>query len=270
MLSVEDWAEIRRLHRAEGMPIKVIARVMGCLEEHGAGGAGRDGPPRYERAPAGSIVDEVEPRIRELLQAYPDDAGHGDRRADRLDRGRSGARGAGARSCGRCICRRTRRRGRPMWPGRSPSATCGSRRSSCRSGSARPAPPTQLPVLTMVSGYSRWLSARADPDPDGGGPVRRLVAAASRRWGRCRGCWSGTARARSAGGAAGAASSPRECQAFRGTLGTKVLICRPADPEAKGLVERAHDYLERSFLPGRSLHLPGRLQHPAAATGWRW
>jgi hypothetical protein len=25
----------------------------------------------------------------------------------------------------------------------------------------------------------------------------------------------------------------------------------PRDPEAKGLVERLHDYLERSFLPGR-------------------
>jgi hypothetical protein len=30
VLSVEDWAEIRRLHRAERMPIKVIARVVGC------------------------------------------------------------------------------------------------------------------------------------------------------------------------------------------------------------------------------------------------
>jgi transposase len=47
-----------------------------------------------------------------------------------------------------------------------------------------------------------------------------------------------------------------ECQAFRGTLATKVLICRPADPEAKGLVERLHDYLERSFLPGRSFAGP--------------
>ena len=27
--------------------------------------------------------------------------------------------------------------------------------------------------------------------------------------------------------------------------------CRPADPEAKGLVERANGYLETSFLPGR-------------------
>jgi transposase len=47
-----------------------------------------------------------------------------------------------------------------------------------------------------------------------------------------------------------------ECQAFRGTLGAKVLVCRPADPEAKGIIERARDYLERSFLPGRSFASP--------------
>ena len=29
MLNVEDWAEIRRLHRAEGVPIKEIARRLG-------------------------------------------------------------------------------------------------------------------------------------------------------------------------------------------------------------------------------------------------
>jgi len=47
------------------------------------------------------------------------------------------------------------------------------------------------------------------------------------------------------------------CQGFRGVLGAKVIICKPADPEAKGLVERFHDYLERSFLPGRSFTCPG-------------
>ncbi len=31
---------------------------------------------------------------------------------------------------------------------------------------------------------------------------------------------------------------------------------RPRDPEAKGLIERAHDYLERSFLPGRTFRSP--------------
>jgi transposase len=46
------------------------------------------------------------------------------------------------------------------------------------------------------------------------------------------------------------------CQGFRGVLGAKVWICKPADPEAKGIIERLHDYLERSFLPGRSFDSP--------------
>jgi transposase len=29
VLKVEDWREIRRLNRAEGMPIKAIARALG-------------------------------------------------------------------------------------------------------------------------------------------------------------------------------------------------------------------------------------------------
>ena len=55
---------------------------------------------------------------------------------------------------------------------------------------------------------------------------------------------------------AGRAELTAECQAFRGTLGAKVVVCKPADPEAKGMIERAHDYLERSFLPGRSFNVP--------------
>jgi transposase len=45
-----------------------------------------------------------------------------------------------------------------------------------------------------------------------------------------------------------------------------VLICRPADPEAKGLIERAHDYLERSFLPGRTFSSPADFNTQLA--GW--
>jgi hypothetical protein len=43
----------------------------------------------------------------------------------------------------------------------------------------------------------------------------------------------------------------QDCQAFRGVLGVRVYVCKPADPEAKGMLERFHDYLESSFLPGR-------------------
>jgi hypothetical protein len=54
--------------------------------------------------------------------------------------------------------------------------------------------------------------------------------------------------------------------AFRGTLGIRVIQCRPGDPEAKGLVERANGYLETSFLPGRSFTSPGDFN--AQLTGW--
>ena len=68
---MEDWAEIRRLHRAEGLPIKMIARVLGVSRNTVRSAIASDAPPKYERTPAGSIVDEVEPRMRELLQAFP-------------------------------------------------------------------------------------------------------------------------------------------------------------------------------------------------------
>jgi transposase len=68
---VEDWAEIRRLRRAEGMPILAIARAMGISRNTVKRALASEGPPRYQRAPGGSIVDAVEPRIRELLQVWP-------------------------------------------------------------------------------------------------------------------------------------------------------------------------------------------------------
>ena len=71
MLSVEDWAEIRRLYRAEQMPVKAIARAMGISRNTVRAAVASDRPPKYERKPAGSVVDAAEPRIRELLKAYP-------------------------------------------------------------------------------------------------------------------------------------------------------------------------------------------------------
>ncbi len=44
-----------------------------------------------------------------------------------------------------------------------------------------------------------------------------------------------------------------------------VVICRPADPEAKGLVERANGYLETSFLPGRRFANPADFNAQLAA-----
>ncbi len=44
-----------------------------------------------------------------------------------------------------------------------------------------------------------------------------------------------------------------------------MIICKPADPKAKGLVERFHDYLERSFLPGRTFTGPADFDTQLAA-----
>jgi transposase len=123
----------------------------------------------------------------------------------------------------------------------------------------------QLPVLTMVCGYSRWASgvlipSRAAEDLMAGwwqliaslGAVPRVLV------------WDGEGAVGRWRG--GRSELTAECQGFRGTLGTKVVVCRPADPEAKGLVERLHDYLERSFLPGRTFTGPGDFN--AQLTGW--
>ena len=71
MLNVEDWAEIRRLHRAEGMAIKAVARRLGIARNTVRKALASTEPPRYQRAAKGSIVDAIEPQIRALLAEYP-------------------------------------------------------------------------------------------------------------------------------------------------------------------------------------------------------
>src|SRR3954447_11285190 len=71
VLSVEDWAEIRRLHRAEGMPIKAIVRKLGVGRNTVRRALAADTPPAYSRPAKPSIVDPFEPQIRGLLAEWP-------------------------------------------------------------------------------------------------------------------------------------------------------------------------------------------------------
>ena len=57
VLSVEDWAEIRRLRRSEQMPIAQIARVLGISRNTVKSALASDGPPKYQRPPRGSVAD---------------------------------------------------------------------------------------------------------------------------------------------------------------------------------------------------------------------
>lgn len=56
---MEDLAEIRRLRRAEGLPIKMIARTLGIYTALAS-----EAPPKYERKPMGSAVDAFDDAIR--------------------------------------------------------------------------------------------------------------------------------------------------------------------------------------------------------------
>jgi transposase len=264
VLSVEDWAEIRRLHRAEGLPIKMIARVMGVSRNTVRAAVASDGPPKYVRKRAGSIVDPFEPRIRELLAAFP--TMPATVIAERVGWTRGKTVFADRVRALRPVYRPPDPAGRTtyvageiaqcdLWfpPIRLPVG-CGQTRTAA-----------QLPVVTMVTGYSRWLSARLIPSraaqdlfagwwqhlADLGAVPRVLVWDGEGAIGRWRG---------------GRSELTRDCQAFRGTLGARVVICRPGDPETKGLVERAHDYLERSFLPGRAFGSPADFN--AQLQGW--
>lgn len=64
MIRVEDWAEIRRLHRAEQIPIRAIARHPGISKNMVKRALASDRPPKYERPAKGSVVDAVEVQIR--------------------------------------------------------------------------------------------------------------------------------------------------------------------------------------------------------------
>jgi transposase len=255
VLSVEDWAEIRRLCRAEQMPIKQVARVMGVSKNTVKRALAASGPPRYERrAGGGSIVDAVEPRIRELLQVWP--TMPATVIAERIGWTR-----------GLTVLKDRIRELRPVYLPQDPASRTlyvAGEVAQCDLwfpaitlpvgfGQVRTA--TRLPVLVMVTGYARWLSARLIPS--------RVAEDLFTGWWQLIGQLGAVPRVLVWDGE-GAVGQRRRRQtiltetahAFRGVLGAKILICDPGDPEAKGLVERANGYLETSFLPGRSFHSP--------------
>lgn len=253
MISVREWAEIRRL-RAEDVSISEIARLTGVARNTVKAALASEGPPRYERPAKGSVVDEFEPRIRELLAEYP-----------RMPATVIAQRIGWAR--GMTVLKERIAELRPVYLPPDPASRTTYQAGEIAQfdlwfpditlpvGAGQVRTARHLPVLTMACGYSRWrdgvlIPSRSAQDLFAGwwlllqrlGRVPRVLV------------WDGEA--------AVGKWRPREplltetTHAFRGLLGAKVLICRPGDPEAKGLLERTHDHYERSFLPARSFTSP--------------
>jgi transposase len=206
-----------------------------------------DDPPSYRRERRPWTVDVVEPQIRELLAACP-------RMPPTVIAERIG--------WGRGLTQLKIRVAelRPLFVPPDPV-----QRTDYRPGELAQwdlwFPPVEIPfgfdqhgrppVIVGVAGYSRWLVARMIPSREVhdilGGHLRCLVelGAVPRN-----GVYDNEPALASRHG--GRAKPTEAFDRFRGALGMGAIFCKPGDPEAKGLVERANRYLETSFLPGRA------------------
>jgi transposase len=247
VLKVEDWAEIRRLHRAEGVPIKEIARRLGVARNTVRAALASDRPPAYQRAARGSVADAYEPQIRALLKDWP-----------KMPAPVIAARIGWPYSEG--PLKKLLARIRPEYVGIDPVDRVTyqpGQLTQCDLWFPEPRIPVGtgqervLPVLVMTLAFSRFMTAMMIPSRQGGdilsgmwalicevGRVTRTLV-----WDR-----------ESAIGGTGRVSVP--AAAFAGTLATRIKLAPPRDPEFKGMVERNNGFLETSFLPGRTFASP--------------
>jgi transposase len=246
VIRVEDWAEIRRLHRADDMGIRAIARHLGVARNTVREALRSDEPPRYERRRVGSAVDVVEPAILALLREFPDMPTTVI--AERIGWER-----------GMTVLKERVRELRPLFV---PPDPC--QRTTYRPGELAQfdlwQPDVEIPlgydqadklwVVVGVAGFSRFTGAWMIPsrqahDVLGGHlEVLRQFGAVPRKvvWDQegAIGKWRGKEMV-----------FTEAFSVFRGALSMGAVLCQRGDPEAKGVTERTNGYLETSFLPGR-------------------
>jgi transposase len=247
VLSVEDWAEIRRLHRAENVPIKEIVRRLGVARNTVRAALASDRPPKYQRPRRGSVIDPFEPQVRALLKDWP-----------RMPAPEIAQRIGWTYSEG--PLKKLLARIRPEYKGIDPVDRVTyepGQLTQCDLWFPQPRIPVGkgqlriLPVLVMTLAFSRFMAAMMIPSRQGGDILSgmwtliRGVGRVSKAllWDR-----------ESAIGGGGRVTT--EAAAFAGTLATQIRLAPPRDPEFKGMVERTNGFLETSFLPGRTFASP--------------
>jgi Helix-turn-helix domain of resolvase len=203
VITLEEWAEIRRLYRAERMSIKAIAKKLQVARNTVRGAVRSTQPPRYVRAATGSIVDAVEPQIRGLLSQFPDMPATVI--AERIGWDRS-----------MTVLKERVHLLRPVYAPTDPAS-----RTTYQPGEVGQCdlwfPPAPVPVghgqvgigksvppvLVLTSGYSQWRAAVMIPTRNAPDLVLGQWQVIQQLGGvGCPGCWCGTTRAGWAGTAA--------------------------------------------------------------------
>ena len=255
---MEDWAEIRRLHRAEGVPIKEIARRLGLARNTVRAALVSDRPPQYQRAGRGSVVDAYEPRIRGLLSEWP--RMPGPVIAERIGWPYSMP-----------PLRRRLAQIRPEYVGIDPVDRVVYQPgdvTQCDLWFPEPRIPVAagqervLPVLVMTLGFPRFMTATMIPTRQAGdilsgmwlliGGIGRVTKTLV--WDR-----------ESAIGGTGRVSASA---AFAGTLATRIKLAPPRDPEYKGWWNAPTAIWRPRFCPAGGSPHP-RTSTPSWATGCR-
>ena len=246
MISVEDWALIRRLV-AEGVPQRQVARDLGIGRSTVARALAAEGPPRYARRQVPTAFDAVEGRVRAILEDHP--GMPATVIAERI--GWSGSITWFRENVAelRPLYRRPDPADRLSWEA-GDAAQCDlwfpPRKIPLENGTS-----TLLPVLVITACHSRFVLGRMIPTKTtedlllGTWQLLRQLGRVPRRliWDNERGIGRGPYRAEGV-------------SAFMGTLATRLVLLRPRDPESKGIVERRNGWFETSFMPGRDFASP--------------
>jgi transposase len=257
VLDVERWAELRREHFVRGVGIKELARRYGIDRNTVRRAVRSSEPPRYQRPSVASKLDPFKDEIHRLLEDDPKLSGV------RVRELIEPLGFAGAKTIVDDYLRevrpvflklRTHQRTvyRPgeicQWDLWEPSALVPVGHGQVRRGW----------VVVACLGYSRA----------GAGALVFSKEATDVLWGMIRCLWSLGALPElmvwdREGCLHGGGGRPTETYAaFCGQLAVDWLFCEPADPQAKGAVERLQGYMETNFEPGRRFanHLDFQLQ----------
>lgn len=240
---MDVWAEIRYLHASEGLSGRAIAARLGVARKTVARALAAQAPPSYRpRPPVEGSWSRVEPAVRALVEQFPEMPATV--LAERVG-------WDGSITWFREKVAETRREVRRVDPADRlvhrpgevvqcdlwfPSADVG----------LGPGQRGRVPVLVMAAAHSRRVEAVMIPSRRTGDLLAGMWVLLQRFGGvPKRLLWDNEAGIGRGGRLAEGVSG------FCGTLGTRLVQARPYDPETKGIVERANQYLETSFLPGR-------------------